>query len=206
VPRREVLGVRPAGVPAGAGDAGEVVAGVEAQAGDHHVGVVGVGVDGDPAAEAGFAPVFELAGDHRRVEQAGGVEDVADGAGAVVALGEEAGVAAAPHVGPPVDAVGRLDQGPHRRRGAGRGDRAAVEEGGAAGPAGASFPGRARDAFGLGPGDRGPSGRRGSGKRPERPCNGERRPCLLRDSLRDVSKRRTVSRPAPNTAAPTGRR
>ena len=49
-------------VPARAGAAG-VADGVPAQAGDHRVGMAGVGVDRDPAAGAGASPALHRAGD-----------------------------------------------------------------------------------------------------------------------------------------------
>src|ERR1700733_12753148 len=95
--------------------------GVPAEAGDGHVGVGGTGVDGDPAAGAGFAVALQLAGGEGGVEQAGAVEGEADGARAVVAGGVEGGVAAAPDVGGGGDRVGRRDRRLDRRRGAARG-------------------------------------------------------------------------------------
>ena len=61
---------------------------VEAQPGDHHVGVAGVGVDGDPAALAAIAPAHEAAGVERALEEPPAAERVAHGAGAVVAAVE----------------------------------------------------------------------------------------------------------------------
>src|SRR4029077_15894214 len=55
--------------------------GVEALARDHHVGVAGVAVDRDPTALAGKAPAGgQGARGHRACQQAGSVQDVADGA------------------------------------------------------------------------------------------------------------------------------
>src|SRR5690348_11833483 len=82
----EAFGVRRLGVPAGAG-AGGVADRVPAQAGDHRVGVGGVGVDRDPAPGAGFAVGLEGAGGEGDVEQAGAVESEADRARAVVSVG-----------------------------------------------------------------------------------------------------------------------
>src|SRR6478736_2031771 len=59
--------------------------GVEAQTGDHDVGVAGVRVDGDPVAGARLAPRHEAARVERALEEPTAVERVADGAGAVVA-------------------------------------------------------------------------------------------------------------------------
>src|SRR3954468_21267118 len=89
-------------VPAGAGALG-VADGVPAQAGDLGEGVAGVGVDGDPLAWAWRAPVLEAGGGERFGDQAAAEEREADGAGAVVALGVEGAVAAAPDVGPADD-------------------------------------------------------------------------------------------------------
>ena len=66
-------------LPAGAGDVFGVVAGVEAEAGDDHEDVLGVGVDGDPAAGAGGAVMGELAAHLGVAEEIGAVEGVADG-------------------------------------------------------------------------------------------------------------------------------
>ena len=57
------------GAPAGA--AAGHLRGVEAQAGDRHVGVAAVVVDADPAAGAVGAPAAEAAGGHRRATAAG---------------------------------------------------------------------------------------------------------------------------------------
>src|SRR6185436_17859482 len=59
---------------------------VQAQAGDHGIGVAGVGVDRDPLALAALAPAHEAAGVQRRLEQARVMQRVGDGAGAVVAV------------------------------------------------------------------------------------------------------------------------
>src|SRR6185312_3563905 len=99
-----------------------VADGVPAQPGDHHVGVGGVGVDRDPLAGARFAVALQRTGGERRVEQPGAVEGEADRAGAVVAVGVEGGVAAAPDIGGGGDRVGGGDRRLHRgRRGGGRG-------------------------------------------------------------------------------------
>src|ERR1700761_737752 len=87
--------VDPAGVPAGAGAADRV----EGEAADDHPGVLGVGVDRDPLARAGFAPGLEAGRVQRAFQQAAAVQRVGDGAGAVVAGGFEGAVAAAPDVG-----------------------------------------------------------------------------------------------------------
>src|SRR6185369_9771503 len=87
---------------------------VPAQAGDLGEGVAGVGVDGDPLAGAGRAPVLELAGGQRAGNQAAAEEGEADRAGAVVGVGVEGGVAAAPDVGPADDRVGGVDHALHR--------------------------------------------------------------------------------------------
>jgi very-short-patch-repair endonuclease len=105
-------------VPAGAGFVDALVAGgVEAEPGDRHVGVAGVGVDGDPAAFAFFAPALERAGGKRAFEKVAAVEGEGDGARTVVAGGGEAGMAAAPDVGLGADFVRRGDD----RLDAGRG-------------------------------------------------------------------------------------
>src|SRR5688500_3466922 len=72
--RLDVLG------PAGALVAVVGLRGVEAQAGDDDHRVPGVGVDGDPAAEAAFAPAAEPAGVERGLENPGALrpEHVAD--------------------------------------------------------------------------------------------------------------------------------
>ena len=72
---------------------------VEAQAGDHDVGVAGVRVDRQPLAAARLAPAHQLARGGGGAEQAGAGERVADRAGAVVAVVAERAVAAAPLVG-----------------------------------------------------------------------------------------------------------
>src|SRR3984885_12591395 len=123
-------------VPAWPAHAHRGVAGVEAEAGDDHEDVLVVGIDGDPAAAAGFSPASQLAGDHGHVEQAGAAERVADRARAVVAVGEPADVAAAPYIGPAVDVVGGGDHLLHGAGGAGGGDRAAIEQARPAGGAG----------------------------------------------------------------------
>src|SRR6185503_5122103 len=67
----------PARAGAGAAPAGAVAiasARVEAEPGDDHVGVAGVGVDGDPATLAPLAPAHEAAGVERRIEQAAAVQ------------------------------------------------------------------------------------------------------------------------------------
>src|SRR4051794_14646792 len=99
VARDEAFVVAQFFVPAGTGFFAFVAAGVEAVAGDRHVGVAGVGVDGDPAAFAFFAPVLHRAGGKRAFEEPAAVEGEGDRAGAVVAGRGEVGVAAAPDVG-----------------------------------------------------------------------------------------------------------
>ena len=95
---------------------------VEPQAGDDHVGMAAVGVGGDPPALAALAVGHEPGRVARDVEQAGLVEDVGDGAGAVVARVPPAAVAAAPLVGLAGDLVGRGDRAHDLLRGAGRRD------------------------------------------------------------------------------------
>src|ERR1700750_1917731 len=95
----EALRVGRFGVPAGAGFAGDVAAGVEAEAGDDHVDVFLVGVDRDPLARARFAPGGEGAGDERRFEQFAAVQRVGDRAGAVVAGRGPGLVPASPYIG-----------------------------------------------------------------------------------------------------------
>src|ERR1700753_700789 len=94
-------------VPAGAGFVDAFVTrGVEAVSGDRHVGVAGVGVDGDPLAFAFFAPALERAGGKGAGEEAAAVEGEGDGARAVVATRGEAGVATAVDVGREAGSVG----------------------------------------------------------------------------------------------------
>ena len=142
-------------VPARAGAAD----GVEGEAGDHHPGVFGVGVDGDPLARAGFAPGLQAGRVERAFEEAAAVQGEADRARAVIAGGFEGAVAAAPDVGGGGDRVGgrdrRLTAG--RRRGGGARLAFGDEAGGLArGQRRRDFAGRDRAAFGgdLG-GDRG---------------------------------------------------
>ena len=104
-------------MPARAATPPGVAGGVEAQPGDRHVGVAGVGVDRDPLARAGLAVALQRAGDQRGAEQAAAVEGEADGAGAVVAVGVPGAVAAAPDVGGGGDRVGRGDRRLDRGRG-----------------------------------------------------------------------------------------
>src|SRR5882757_7605508 len=82
-------------VPARAGFFAFVTGGVEAVSGDSHVGVPAVGVDGDPAAFAFFAPAHHRTGGKRALEELAAVQREGDGARAVIAGGGEAGVAAA---------------------------------------------------------------------------------------------------------------
>src|SRR6476661_1568695 len=95
-------------VPAGAG-ALLVADRVPAQAGDLGEGVAGVGVDGDPLTGAGGAPALEGAGGEGFGDQAAAEEGEADRAGAVVAVGVEGAVTAAPDVGPADDCVCVVD-------------------------------------------------------------------------------------------------
>ena len=113
-PRELATALRPAGPAAGQRDR------VKAPAGDDHPRVVGVGVDGDPAARAGIAPALKAGRVERRAEQAGGGERVADRARAVVAAGLEGAVAAAPDVGQRRDRVAGGDHLGDRGRRAGR--------------------------------------------------------------------------------------
>src|SRR6476661_8405921 len=93
---------------------------VEPQAGDVGERVTAVGIDSDPAALAAQAEAAgERARDERRVQQAARVEDVGDGARAVVAAGIPLGVAAAPDVGLALDPVARGDRTAHGARRAG---------------------------------------------------------------------------------------
>src|SRR5882757_7392919 len=98
-------------VPARAGFFAFVTGGVEAVTGDRHVGVTAVGVDGDPATFAFFAPAHHRAGGKGTFEELAAVQGEGDGARAVVAGGGEAGVAAAVDVGPGADLVRRGDHG-----------------------------------------------------------------------------------------------
>src|ERR1700710_1951408 len=115
-------------VPARAGFFAFVTGGVEAVAGDRHVGVPAVGVDGDPAAFAFFAPGHHRTGGKGAFEEFAAVQGVGDGARAVVAGGGEAGVAPAPDVGLGTDLVGRGDHGFDPGRGAGGRDQFARDQ------------------------------------------------------------------------------
>src|ERR1700761_1729039 len=86
-----------------------VARGVEAEPGDRHVGMAGVGVDGDPAAFAFFSPALEWAGGEGAFEKFAAVEGEGDRTRAVVAGRGEGGVAAAPDVGLGADLVRRGD-------------------------------------------------------------------------------------------------
>ena len=108
-------------VPARAGAAD----GVEGDAGDHHPGVLGVGVDGDPLAGARFAPGLQPGRVERAFEEAAAVQGEADRARAVIARGFEGAMAAAPDVGGGRDRVGGGDRVLDRRRRRGRGARLA---------------------------------------------------------------------------------
>src|SRR6201996_8845108 len=106
-------------VPAGACFVDAFVAGgVEAVSGDRHVGMAGVGVDGDPATFAFFTPALERAGGKRAGKEPAAVEGEGDGAGAVVAARGEAGVAPAVDEGLEADPVGGGDPGLDFGRGA----------------------------------------------------------------------------------------
>src|ERR1700720_2029914 len=83
------------GLPAGV--AGR--ARIEADPGDLGVGVLWVRVHGDPLTGAADAPELELARVKGGGERAPAVQGVGDGARAVVAVRDEAGVAAAVEVG-----------------------------------------------------------------------------------------------------------
>src|SRR4051794_22254215 len=82
---------------------------VPAQAGDHGVGVGTVRIDGYPLARPGRAPICELARSKGRLQEAAAREGEADGAGAVVAVRVERGVAAAPDVRLPHERVRGVD-------------------------------------------------------------------------------------------------
>src|SRR3954452_4301739 len=71
--------------------------------------MAGVRIDGDPLALAGLAPAHEAGRVARPADQAGGVEREGDRARAVVAVVEEAPVAAAPLVRRARDRVAGLD-------------------------------------------------------------------------------------------------
>src|SRR5680860_1024947 len=112
-------------------------AGVEAQASDHHVGVAGVGVHGDPAALARTAPAHEAAGVQRTAQEPAAVQGEADRARAVIPAIERRGhrvapavglVATAVEVGLAHDPVGGLDGALHAGRCAGGRDRQAVHD------------------------------------------------------------------------------
>src|SRR4051794_25094490 len=110
-----------------AGDGGG--ARVQAQAGDHRVGVTVVGVDRDPLADALLAPAHEAAAVQRRGEQPAGVQRVGDGAAAVIALGLEGAMAAAVDVRLVLDLVGGEDRLLDlERRAGGRGRRPVGEQ------------------------------------------------------------------------------
>src|SRR3954454_7239763 len=138
-------------MPAWSRDPGRGVAGIEAKPGDHHVDVVIVGVDRDPTSETGITPVLELTGDHRPFEQAGAVERVADGAGAVIAMRSPARMAAAPYIWAATDVIGELGHVLDRLRGGAGSHRPAAVEGGAAGRARPHAGRRERPAFDPGP-------------------------------------------------------
>src|SRR6202008_3245012 len=130
-----------------------VADGVEAQAGDLHEGVFGVRVDGDPHAGAGVAPALGGARVERFRDQPGAVEGEADRARAVVAVGVEGGVAAAPDVGPADDRVGGVDHLlPGFGGGGGRGGGAGEED---RGRAAVADPGVGEELAAAGPGDLG---------------------------------------------------
>ena len=82
---------------------------VQAQAGDGHVGVAGVGEDRHPAPDPGEPQHHEFRGVHRRGQQAGAVQGEGDGSRAVIAGGDERGVTAAVDVGQPDELVAGPD-------------------------------------------------------------------------------------------------
>lgn len=84
-------------------------AGVEAQAADGHVDVSVFGPDGDPFSEAAFSVGEKSAGGHLVVEESGFPEDVAHGAGAIVAAVIEDGVSASELVGKALEVVSGCD-------------------------------------------------------------------------------------------------
>src|SRR5438876_8875251 len=95
--------------------------GVEAQPGDHDVGVTGVRVHGDPLAGTRDAPAHEGPRVERALDQAAAVKREAHGAGAVVGAVAEAPMPTAVAVGlagNPVRRVNRLldDEWSARRR------------------------------------------------------------------------------------------
>ena len=73
----------------------------------------GVGVDRDPAPRAGCSPGGEIARDERGAEQAAGGQRVADRARAVIPVGDERRVSAAPDVGEVGDRVAAGDHALH---------------------------------------------------------------------------------------------
>src|SRR6476619_4644363 len=85
-------------VLAPAGPVASRLRGVESQSSDHHEGVAGVRVDGDPVSLAAASPAHEAARVEGAAKQPAAVKRVADGAGAVVAVVSPAAVAAAVHV------------------------------------------------------------------------------------------------------------
>ena len=121
------------GLPAGV--VRRATARVEADAGDHHVGVAGLGVDGHPLAGARVAPALEVARGQRLVEQPGAVQRVGDRARAVVARVVPLAVPAAVLVGLAGDLVARGDDRLDRvgRAGGRDGEAVGADLGGVAG-------------------------------------------------------------------------
>ena len=134
---------------------------VEPDPGDIDIGVLGVRVDRDPLAGAAGAPQLELARVKRRGQQVGAVQRVGDGARAVVAVRDEAGVAAAVDVGLADQLVARRDRLPDPRRRVGGRLRKAVGEDPRASDGPARRSGRSRR-----PGRAGRAGRAGGPGRP----------------------------------------
>src|SRR3954467_12489383 len=112
VPDHEPGAGRGGEVPPGTG-ALRVADGVPAQAGDLGKGVAAVGVDGDPFAGPRCAPALQLAGGEGAGDEAAAEEGEADRSRAVVTVGVEGAMAAAPYIGAADDHVGVVDRPLH---------------------------------------------------------------------------------------------
>src|SRR6266545_6534655 len=101
--------------------------GVVAEPGNDDVGVALVGVDGDPGTGPGRPPAArQRARGERPLQHSGGVEEVTDGAGTVVALRIELAMPAAPQIRLRADSVAGVDRLPDLPRGVARRDRGSV--------------------------------------------------------------------------------
>src|SRR4051812_10239928 len=127
MPDHEAGGGRGGQVPARTRSLG-IPDGVPAQPGDLGEGVAAVGVDGDPFPWPRRAPALQLAGGEGTGDEAAAEEGEADRARAVVAVGVEGGVAAAPYIGAADDHVGVVDRSLHRFGRVRRRERDAREE------------------------------------------------------------------------------